>query len=194
MGVSNAINIIDGFNGLASGVCLLVLCAIAYVAYDVGDREILYCTLALIGAVGGFFICNFPFGYIFLGDGGAYFLGFIIGILLVILTQNNESVSAFFGLSVMIYPIWEVLFSIWRKRIKRKMSATQPDKVHFHMLVFKRVTRSNAYASCLILALNIPFVALSVYYYHHTVILLVLCAAFALCYTYFYAKLTRFGL
>ncbi|WP_300899929.1 glycosyltransferase, partial [uncultured Helicobacter sp.] len=86
VGVSNAINIIDGFNGLASGVCLLVLCAIAYVAYDVGDREILCCTLALIGAVGGFFICNFPFGYIFLGDGGAYFLGFIIGILLVILT------------------------------------------------------------------------------------------------------------
>ncbi len=194
VGVSNAINIIDGFNGLASGVCLLVLCAIAYVAYDVGDREILCCTLALIGAVGGFFICNFPFGYIFLGDGGAYFLGFIIGILLVILTQNNESVSAFFGLSVMIYPIWEVLFSIWRKRIKRKMSATQPDKVHFHMLVFKRVTRSDAYTSCLILALNIPFVGLSVYYYHHTVILLALCAVFALCYTYFYAKLTRFGL
>lgn len=193
VGVSNAINIIDGFNGLASGVCLLVLCAIAYVAYDVGDREILYCTLALIGAVGGFFICNFPFGYIFLGDGGAYFLGFIIGILLVILTQNNESVSAFFGLSVMIYPIWEVLFSIWRRK-KRGLNATSPDDLHLHTLLFKRVTRSNAYASCLILALNIPFVALSVYYYHHTVILLVLCAAFALCYTYFYAKLTRFGL
>ncbi|WP_236096393.1 MraY family glycosyltransferase, partial [Helicobacter sp. MIT 03-1616] len=113
VGVSNAMNIIDGFNGLASGICLLILCAIAYVAYDVQDMEIFYCSLALIGAVFGFFVCNFPFGYIFLGDGGAYFLGFIIGILLVLLTQRQDCISAFFGLSVMIYPVWEVLFSIW---------------------------------------------------------------------------------
>ncbi|WP_334096432.1 MraY family glycosyltransferase, partial [Helicobacter typhlonius] len=126
VGVSNAMNIIDGFNGLASGICLLILCAIAYVAYDVQDMEIFYCSLALIGAVFGFFVCNFPFGYIFLGDGGAYFLGFIIGILLVLLTQRQDCISAFFGLSVMIYPVWEVLFSIWRRK-KIGANATSPD-------------------------------------------------------------------
>lgn len=96
VGVSNAMNIIDGFNGLASGICLLILCAIAYVAYDVQDMEIFYCSLALIGAVFGFFVCNFPFGYIFLGDGGAYFLGFIIGILLVLLTQRQDCIKVLF--------------------------------------------------------------------------------------------------
>ncbi|WP_233706593.1 glycosyltransferase family 4 protein [Helicobacter marmotae] len=193
VGVSNAINIIDGFNGLASGVCLLILCGLAYVAYQVGDMEIFYIALALIGAIGGFFICNFPFGYIFLGDGGAYFLGFIIGILLVLLTQRHtDSISAFFGLSIMIYPVWEVLFSIWRKRIKRKMSATQPDKVHFHMLIFKRLRYSNASTSLLLILFNIPFIACSVMFYDNTPLLIILCAFFALCYGLFYTKLIRF--
>ena len=141
VGVSNAINIIDGFNGLASGVCLLILSGILYVAYDVKDVEIFYCALVLFFGILGFFVCNFPLGKIFLGDGGAYFLGFILGMLLVLLTQRHtKSVSAFFGLSIMIYPVWEVVFSIWRKRFKRKMSATEPDKVHLHMLIFKRIT------------------------------------------------------
>lgn len=192
VGVSNAMNIIDGFNGLASGICLLILCAIAYVAYDVQDMEIFYCSLALIGAVFGFFICNFPFGYIFLGDGGAYFLGFIIGILLVLLTQRQDSISAFFGLSIMIYPVWEVLFSIWRKSYKRKRSATEPDKVHLHMLIFKRITYNNACTSLAICAFYLPFIGLSVCFYHHTFVLLILCVVFVLCYSYFYTKLIHF--
>ena len=195
VGVSNAINIIDGFNGLASGVCLLILAGILYVAYDVKDVEIFYCALVLFFGILGFFVCNFPLGKIFLGDGGAYFLGFILGMLLVLLTQRHtESVSAFFGLSIMIYPVWEVVFSIWRKRFKRKMSATKPDKVHLHMLIFKRITHSNKNTSLVILACNVPFVILSVCFYQHTWLLLAFCGIFALLYGYFYARLIRFGM
>ncbi|WP_104743237.1 glycosyltransferase family 4 protein [Helicobacter cinaedi] len=195
VGVSNAINIIDGFNGLASGVCLLILSGILYVAYDVKDVEIFYCALVLFFGILGFFVCNFPLGKIFLGDGGAYFLGFILGMLLVLLTQRHtESVSAFFGLSIMIYPVWEVVFSIWRKRFKRKMSATEPDKVHLHMLIFKRITHSNKNTSLVILACNVPFVILSVCFYQHTWLLLAFCGIFALLYGYFYARLIRFGM
>ena len=55
VGVSNAINIIDGFNGLASGVCLLILAGILYVAYDVKDVEIFYCALVLFFGIFGIF-------------------------------------------------------------------------------------------------------------------------------------------
>ncbi|RDU61173.1 undecaprenyl/decaprenyl-phosphate alpha-N-acetylglucosaminyl 1-phosphate transferase [Helicobacter marmotae] len=189
VGVSNAINIIDGFNGLASGVCLLILCGLAYVAYQVGDMEIFYIALALIGAIGGFFICNFPFGYIFLGDGGAYFLGFIIGILLVLLTQRHtDSISAFFGLSIMIYPVWEVLFSIWRRK-KNGANATSPDDLHLHTLLF-RVFKSNALTSGVILCAYIPIIVISICFYAHTSILLIFIVAFTLLYFALYSFLS----
>lgn len=171
VGVSNAINIIDGFNGLASGVCLLILSGIMYVAYDVKDIEIFYCALVLFFGILGFFVCNFPLGKIFLGDGGAYFLGFILGMLLVLLTQRHtESVSAFFGLSIMIYPVWEVVFSIWRRKRLRR-NATSPDDLHLHTLIFK-ISRHNIGTSSVILALHIPIVIFSIYFHTHTLVLI----------------------
>lgn len=194
VGVSNAMNIIDGFNGLASGVCLLVLAGIMYVAYDVKDMEIFYCALVLFFGILGFFVCNFPLGKIFLGDGGAYFLGFILGMLLVLLTQRHtESMSAFFGLSIMIYPVWEVVFSIWRRKRLRR-NATSPDDLHLHTLIFKRITHSNKNTSLILLFCNVPFVILGVCFYQHTWLLLAFCGIFVLLYGYFYAKLIRFGM
>jgi UDP-N-acetylmuramyl pentapeptide phosphotransferase/UDP-N-acetylglucosamine-1-phosphate transferase len=78
-GVANAINIIDGYNGLAPGYALITLAAIAWVAALVGDSLILIAALAMAGAVLGFFVWNWPKGKIFLGDAGAYLLGFWLG-------------------------------------------------------------------------------------------------------------------
>lgn len=66
VGISNAINIIDGFNGLASGICAITLLVIHYI-----EPSSLACLLAYM--VLGFMVLNFPLGKIFLGDGGAYF-------------------------------------------------------------------------------------------------------------------------
>ena len=186
VGVSNAINIIDGFNGLASGVSLLILGGIIYVAHEVGDIEILLCAFVLCGGVLGFFVCNFPLGKIFLGDGGAYFLGFSMGMLLVLLTQRHaESVSAFFGLSIMIYPVWEAVFSIWRRK-RLRHNATSPDALHLHTLIFKK-TGQNVSTSGVILLAYTPLVIVSVYFYTHTWILIGGIACFVgiytLCYT-----------
>ena len=84
VGLSNAINIIDGFNGLASGVSIMILLAITYVANNVGDFLVRDLSIMTIFALLGFFILNFPFGKIFLGDGGAYFIGFWIGVLTLV--------------------------------------------------------------------------------------------------------------
>jgi UDP-N-acetylmuramyl pentapeptide phosphotransferase/UDP-N-acetylglucosamine-1-phosphate transferase len=93
-GVANSVNIIDGFNGLAAMCVVMMLGSIAYVAFQSQDPMIGLCALAGLGAVMGFFLWNFPAGLIFLGDGGAYFLGFYVAELSVLLLQRNPQVSS----------------------------------------------------------------------------------------------------
>jgi UDP-N-acetylmuramyl pentapeptide phosphotransferase/UDP-N-acetylglucosamine-1-phosphate transferase len=140
-GVANAVNIIDGFNGLASMCTVIMLVGLAYVAFAVDDRLIALLALAGIGAVLGFFVWNFPAGLVFLGDGGAYFLGFYVAELAILLLYRNPSVSPMFPLLLCMYPVFETLFSIYRKKYLRGISPGLPDGVHFHMLVYKRLMR-----------------------------------------------------
>jgi UDP-N-acetylmuramyl pentapeptide phosphotransferase/UDP-N-acetylglucosamine-1-phosphate transferase len=138
-GIANAINIIDGFNGLASMCVMLMLGAIAYVAFQVEDPLIGYMALAGIGAVLGFFLWNYPSGLIFLGDGGAYFLGFLVAELGILLIGRNPEVSPLFPLLVCIYPAFETLFSVYRRGVLRQRPAHMPDGIHLHSLVYRRV-------------------------------------------------------
>ncbi len=140
-GLAHAVNIIDGFNGLASMCVMLMLGALAYVAYQVNDPLIGTFCLAGFGAVLGFFIWNYPFGLIFLGDGGAYFLGFLVSELAILLLVRNPEVSPLFPLLVVIYPVFETAFSIYRRGVLRGRPTTQPDGIHLHSLLFRRVMR-----------------------------------------------------
>lgn len=116
-GVANAINIVDGYNGLAGMVAVLMLGALGYVGFLAGDTLVWRTALALAGAILGFFLWNYPRGLIFLGDGGAYFIGFILAELSVLLVARNPAVSPWFPLLVLIYPIFETIFSIYRRTI-----------------------------------------------------------------------------
>lgn len=78
-GAANAINIIDGYNGLAAVVSIMILAGMAYVSFYLGDRLLVVASIGMMGAIGGFLIWNYPRGLIFLGDGGAYFIGYMIG-------------------------------------------------------------------------------------------------------------------
>lgn len=193
VGITNAMNIIDGFNGLAGGISILVLISIACVSYLVNESSIFYISIAIIGSIFGFLLLNFPKGKIFLGDGGAYLLGFIIAFLLIKLTQSNKGVSAWYGFCVMIYPIVEVLFSIYRKKIIRSMSVMQPDNMHFHMLIYKRIMRSNYKTSILIWIVNIPFIFLPVLFFDNAILLFILSALFIFLYIFFYFKIIKFA-
>ena len=75
-GVANAFNIIDGYYGLAAMVAVIILSGIAYLAFQVSDHSIMITALAMIGALLGFLVWNYPRSLIFLGDGGAYLVGF----------------------------------------------------------------------------------------------------------------------
>jgi UDP-GlcNAc:undecaprenyl-phosphate GlcNAc-1-phosphate transferase len=137
-GLANAYNIIDGFNGLASMVGIISTAAIAFVAFKVGDLALVYLALILIGAVMGFFIWNYPRGLIFLGDGGAYLIGFVIAALSILLVHRNPAVSPWFALLVNAYPIFEALFTIWRRAIYQGGNPGVPDGAHFHSLIYRR--------------------------------------------------------
>jgi UDP-N-acetylmuramyl pentapeptide phosphotransferase/UDP-N-acetylglucosamine-1-phosphate transferase len=136
-GVANSINIIDGFNGYASFTCTIAFVGFTFIAFQVGDQDLACVSLILAASVWGFFWVNWPFGKLFLGDGGAYFLGFALAWIAVLLIERNPSVSAFSALVVCILPITEVLFSIFRRRVRNDHPG-KPDRLHFHNLLQRR--------------------------------------------------------
>ncbi len=143
-GVTHAINIIDGYNGLAAGHAAIVLAGMAYVSTQVGDSFLLTCALAMIGALLGFLAWNYPKGKIFLGDGGAYLLGFWVAELSVLLVVRHPEVSPWFPMLLLVYPIFETIFSMFRRKVMRGVSAGQPDRLHLHQAIYLRLTRDRA--------------------------------------------------
>ncbi|MFZ2988158.1 MraY family glycosyltransferase [Ideonella sp.] len=204
-GIANAVNIIDGFNGLASMCSVIMLAGMAYVAYQVGDVLLYSMALAGIGAVLGFFLWNYPAGYIFLGDGGAYFLGFYVAELGILLLVRNPTVSPMFPLLICIYPVFETLFSIYRRVVVRGRPSSMPDGIHLHSLVFKRLmrwavgtidpharTQRNSLTSPYLWFICMLSVVPAVMFWDQTWILLGLVIVFACGYVCLYARIVRF--
>jgi UDP-GlcNAc:undecaprenyl-phosphate GlcNAc-1-phosphate transferase len=138
-GLTNAYNIIDGFNGLSSMVGIITLIAIAYIGFLFSDSLIIFLSLAMIAAILGFFLWNYPSGLIFLGDGGAYLIGFWVATLSILLTFRHQEISPWFALLINGYPIMETLFTIYRRKIHQGKSPGQPDGIHFHTLIYRRI-------------------------------------------------------
>lgn len=204
-GVANAVNIIDGFNGLASMCVVMMLVALAYVGFQVGDRLIMLMALVGVGAVLGFFVWNFPAGLIFLGDGGAYFLGFYMAELAILLLVRNPTVSPMFPLLVCFYPVFETLFSIYRRKILMGRPAGMPDGAHLHSLIYRRfvrwaagertareLTRRNSMTSPYLWILCMLSVIPAVLWWDNTTALLVFIAIFAVSYVVLYFRIVRF--
>jgi UDP-N-acetylmuramyl pentapeptide phosphotransferase/UDP-N-acetylglucosamine-1-phosphate transferase len=140
-GLANAYNIIDGFNGLASMVAMISILSIGYVAFKAHDPTLASACLIIIGAIGGFFIWNYPKGLIFLGDGGAYLIGFLVASFSILLVLRNPSVSPWFAFLVNAYPIFETLFTIWRRKVHQGKNPGLADGAHFHSLIYRRLIR-----------------------------------------------------
>lgn len=140
VGIINSFNIIDGLNGLCSGIAIIILCAFLYFAILVSDEKLIYIFKILIGSSLGFFIINFFSGRIFLGDGGAYFLGFSVGFFGLYLINNYIIFSKWAILLICFYPIWETLYSIYRRLIIRGLNPGKPDALHLHQILFRRLT------------------------------------------------------
>lgn len=137
-GGANAINIIDGFNGLSSSTLMLMAAGLGFVAWQNNDQFVMLLAALCIGATLGFFLFNYPFGKLFLGDGGAYFLGFWVAEMAVLLLVHNHHVNAWQVLGICAYPVIEVMFSIYRRIFIKKVSPGAADALHLHTLTYRR--------------------------------------------------------
>jgi UDP-GlcNAc:undecaprenyl-phosphate/decaprenyl-phosphate GlcNAc-1-phosphate transferase len=201
-GAVNSINIIDGYNGLMSGYSILVLLAIAYVANILGDDLVFQLSLILVASLAGFTVFNFPFGKIFMGDGGAYFVGFMMVLIGLMLGIRNEEVSHWFVLLLFIYPLYETAFSIYRKKIVRKISPSQPDGYHLHMLIYKRLVRCkrfeynkticNSMTSPFLWVLSLAGIIPAVIWYDNQTVLIIWAFVFMAIYTIIYRRIVHF--
>jgi UDP-N-acetylmuramyl pentapeptide phosphotransferase/UDP-N-acetylglucosamine-1-phosphate transferase len=141
MGLTHAFNIIDGYNGLAGSVAGMIGLALAHISLQVGDRQLAALSLCLVAVTAGFLFWNYPRGLIFAGDGGAYLWGVVIALISILLVQRHPQVSPWFVVLLLIYPVWETLFSVYRK-VMRGDSPGMADALHLHQLVYRRMVRA----------------------------------------------------
>lgn len=200
-GLANSYNIIDGFNGLSSMVGIITLLALGYVGYSLGDSTVVYLSLVMASAIAGFFIWNYPQGLIFLGDGGAYLIGFWIGSLSIWLCYKHPEVSPWFALLINGYPIMETIFTIYRRRIHQGKSPGQPDGIHFHTLIYRRILQARHFESALSAnARTAPYLWIlasfsitpAVLWWSSTPILMIACVLFMIFYIWIYRKIVLF--
>jgi len=203
-GVTHSMNVVDGLNGLSGVIALLASIGLAVVAAVVGDDFVLSAACMLGASVAGFLAVNYPRGRIFLGDGGAYLVGLVLGILSVLIVQRNSDVSPWFPLVLLAYPIWETLFSMYRRKA-RGHSAGRADALHLHLLVYRRVVRwqsfagkpsdyvmRNSLASLCLWPIPLGCFTIALAFWEFSPTLQLAAAVFATIYTLAYRRLVRF--
>ena len=132
IGITNAVNLADGLDGLAGGITLLSLGMIGILAYPTGDTNVPLAAIAVIGSIVGFLRFNTYPARIFMGDGGSQFLGFSAGVLVVMLTQeSNTALSPALTLMILGLPILDTGM-VMAQRLHEGRSPFLPDKNHIH--------------------------------------------------------------
>jgi UDP-GlcNAc:undecaprenyl-phosphate GlcNAc-1-phosphate transferase len=204
-GLTHAFNLIDGYNGLSGMVAILIFSAIAYVSLKVDDMVIMSICLIMIGSILGFLFWNFPRGLIFAGDGGAYLVGFMIAEVSVLMVARNPAVSPWFPMLCVIYPVFETLFTIYRRKFVQRKPVGQPDALHLHQMIYCRMvrwmthsresqhmTQRNSLTSPYLWLLCIFSVVPAAIFWDKTYALLTCAVLFIFLYIYIYRLLIRF--
>lgn len=131
VGVTNAINLADGLDGLAGGVCLLSFCCIGYLAFLGENAIVTLISLSLIGAIFGFLRFNTYPASLFMGDTGSQFLGFSLVTVSLALTQGTTALSPVLPIIIFGFPVLDTIM-VMAHRIAEGGSPFLPDKKHFH--------------------------------------------------------------
>lgn len=130
--VVNGFNIFDGSNGHCSLIGIFYSIIILILSYKIGLISLFYLLLPFILFLSIFLIFNYPRGLIFLGDTGAYLIGWITSISVIYLLKNSNEISEIVFLNILFYPLMETIFSFLRK-ILSGVSPFKPDKKHLHL-------------------------------------------------------------
>jgi UDP-N-acetylmuramyl pentapeptide phosphotransferase/UDP-N-acetylglucosamine-1-phosphate transferase len=167
-GIANAFNIIDGVNGFSAGVALIISCVLGYICFIYDEPNLGYFCYMIALAIIPFLLLNFPFGYIFLGDAGAYTLGHLLSWVGIILLFRHPEISAWALFLMFFWPATETLLSIYRRFMSKKPSGA-PDSFHFHQLImqliqllFARTAKINRWANPLSTLILIPLAGIPI--------------------------------
>lgn len=167
--ITNSFNLIDGIDGLASGIGIIASAAFGYWFYIIGEIELAILAATIIGAYSGFLMFNVSSGKnkIFMGDGGSLLLGFTMAFLAIKLNQVNlylpepqhVSASPAVTFGVLIVPLFDTL-RVFTLRIIRKRSPFSADKLHVHHRLLE-ITGSHIKSTLIILIVNLFFIWVS---------------------------------
>ena len=166
VGVMNAINLIDGLDGLASGLCIVVLTCLAIICWWQGQLSLLLLIMILGGATLGFWSFNRPPASIFMGDSGSLFLGFTLAIL-SIWVMGTPGEQSMLPLLIMGIPILDTTFSIFRRLLKGiPFYSADNDHLH-HRLIAKGFSPTQAMVLLIVVSVLFGGLALMAYRLSH---------------------------
>jgi len=137
-GMTHAMNLVDGLNGLSTAVVVTIMGAFGYVAWSYGHSDLLFMSLTICVAFFGFLCVNFPHGKIFLGDAGAYSVGHLIAWNAILLLNREPEISAWGILLIVLWPVLDTIFAMMRRFVTGYSIAT-PDRMHFHHILLRIV-------------------------------------------------------
>jgi UDP-GlcNAc:undecaprenyl-phosphate GlcNAc-1-phosphate transferase len=137
-GMTHAINLIDGLNGLSSAVVIAIMVTFGLVAHKYGHADLVVMNAVVCVAFIGFMCVNFPNGRVFLGDAGAYSVGHIIAWNAIVLLNREPEISAWGILLILLWPVLDTLFALLR-RVMTGLSVSRPDKLHYHHVLMRLV-------------------------------------------------------
>ena len=162
--ISNAINLIDGLDGLAGGVSAIYFLTISIIAIILGKFNGLDIIISVImlGSTLGFLVHNFPPAKIFMGDSGSLFLGFMIAVSALVSFKVATLTSLIIPLVILAIPIFDTALAIFRRFLKGENIGT-PDKEHFHHQLLK-LRFTPAMSVLVIYLINILFSSVSIFY------------------------------
>ncbi len=197
-GVTQSFNIIDGKNGLSSGMALLALLVMLIVAQQHQDREFVAVSAMAAAAIAGFWLVNVSTGRIFLGDAGAYLIGFMVAAMAVAIVARNPQVSPWLPFVAALYPITETLFTMTRRIGFEGNRFSEPDHLHMHSLIFRRLNAgraarlgkwTNSLTSLILLAISLLPGMVALHWANNSMVLKFTVGVYVLLYTVIYLLL-----
>ena len=208
-GFTQSVNIVDGFHGLASGSMVIAAGGLMLISWQCNDGLLTFLCSLVIASVSGFFLLNWPHGKIFLGDAGAYLVGFWVVLLGLMLVQRNPSVSPMTPVLIAIFPLVETLFSMYRRKFIRQHPVNHPDNLHLHSLIYRRLVcgkfspgphrsaqdkkaQANARVACYFWVPGLVFAALAIALKASTTAQLTLMLVYVGMYVWLYQRLVSF--
>lgn len=156
----NAINLIDGLDGLASGFTIISSIAFLFISLDRGDIISVFLIISLIGACGGFLIYNFYPAKIFMGDTGSMFLGLMLAIISIFIFNSTKKISEVLAIPIILgLPIYDTLTTFIRRLIRKRPIFVADGRHIYHWLIDRGLSFRRTVATLYLLSISLGLLA-----------------------------------